>query len=180
MAILSYCLLFLSLMCPFFLGDVVAPHRQYNEIRAVDINKGSKLQENTKFSDANHFFIPEITQNLKNARSGWLSLWTNSNELGRPIYHSAGFSPAYFPSWIMAKFTNEPWKFYTVLCLLHCFFAGFFIILFCREKEFSPIAGLIAGTSLATSPLLMYWLTFPMFLAAFCWSAGILWGIPNN
>src|SRR5690606_33947324 len=39
------------------------------------------------------------------------------------------------------------------------------------------IAGLIAGAGLASSPFFMYWLTFPMFLATICWTAGALWAV---
>lgn len=176
-AILAYFILFFSLAFPFFLGNVVAPHRQHNDIRAVETHKGSELKENPKFSDCNHFYIPEITQNLKGTRSGWLALWTNSNELGRPIYKLSGFAQTYFPSWILSKIIDNPWRFYTIICLFNCFFAGIFILLFCREVNLSPIAGLIAGMSLATAPYLMYWLTFPMYTAVWCWSSGILWGI---
>lgn len=37
--------------------------------------------------------------------------------------------------------------------------------------------GYIAGLGLATSPLFMYWLTFPMFPAVWCWASGALWAV---
>ena len=113
---------------------------------------------------------------MKGARSGWLTLWTNQNELGRPVYQISGFSPAYLPSWIIAQFTDSPWRFITALSLPTCFLTGLFVFLYCMEAGLAPLASLIAGSSIATSPLFMYWLTFPMFPAVWCWSAGALWG----
>lgn len=178
-----YCLLFLGLTLPYLtLGEVVAPHKQHLEVGATDTishNEGTNLKyiENRKFNDYIDAYIPEISAHLKSARSGWLTLWVDKNELGRPVYQISGFSPAYLPSWIVSKLTDSPWQFITILSLFTCLFAGFFVILFCKEINLSPIAGLIAGSSMAASPLFMYWLTFPMFPAVWCWSAGALWAV---
>lgn len=111
------------------------------------------------------------------ARSGWLPLWSNNTELGRPLYQISGFSSAYLPSWVITRLVDGPWRFITTLSLGFCFLAGLFVLLFTREVGLSPIAGLIAGLGLATSPLFMYWLTFPMFPAVWCWAAGALWAV---
>lgn len=176
-ALFLYTLIFLLLSFPYWGNrEVVAPHRQFLEVARIDIT-GSTQQENRKFSDFTNGYIPELFYHLKGYRSGWIKLWTHDNELGRPIYQISGFSPAYFPSWLIANLTADPWRFITTLSLLTCFFAGVFLILFCREIALAPLAGLIAGTSLATSPLFMYWLTFPMFPAVWCWSACALWAV---
>lgn len=183
--LIVYCLLLLGLTSPYlFFGEVAAPHKQYVEVGAIDTlahNAGTNLQsekiENRKFNDYINAYIPEISAHLKGPRSGWLTLWTDKNELGRPTYQISGFSSAYLPSWIVAHLTDSPWRFITTLSLLTCFLAGAFLILFCREVDLNPIAGLIAGSSLAASPLFMYWLTFPMFPAVWCWSAGALWAV---
>ncbi|NJD25023.1 MAG: hypothetical protein FIB06_06420 [Betaproteobacteria bacterium] len=176
-ALFSYGLLFLVLIWPYWLsGDVVAPNRQFTELAMADQARVKQL-ENSKFSDFSNGYIPEILEHFKGSRSGWLVTWTNKNELGRPVYHTSGFSPAYMPSWMIAQIANSPWYFITALSLATCFSAGLFIILFCRELRFSPLAGLIAGTSLAASPFFMYWLTFPMFPAVWCWAAGALWAV---
>lgn len=73
------------------------------------------------------------------------------------------FSQAYFPAWILAQFTTDPWQYITMLSLSTCFFAGHFIVLYCKEIGLSPLAGLMIGrSSLATSPLFMYWTNFPI------------------
>jgi hypothetical protein len=171
-----YCLLFLVLMWPFLLGQVIAPHRQYKELGAKELSATSGHIENRKFSDFSNAYIPEVYQNLAGMRSGWLTLWTNENGLGRPTYHISGLSPAYLPSWVIGRLTRNPWRFITVLSLGSCFIAGLFVIAFCREIGLSPLSGLIGGSCLASSPLFMYWLTFPMFPSVWCWSAGTLWG----
>ena len=175
--LIAYSLLFMGISLPFWLhGEVIAPYRQFTELALIDTT-GTQHIENRKFSDFVTGFIPGITNHLNGARSGWLTLWSDLNELGRPVNHIAGISPAYLPSWVIAQFTGDPWQFITALALFSCFFAGIFFILFCREIGLSPLTGLIAGTSFAASPLFMYWLTFPMFPAVWSWSAGALWGV---
>lgn len=175
---IAYIILFIGLNAPLLLlGEVFAPHRQSIEIGAIENSEKSGLTENRKFSDYSNGYIPEISQHLSGARSDWITLWSNQNELGRPVYQISGFSPAYLPSYIIAQLSASPWQFITTLSLLTCFFAGIFILFFCREVGLSPLAGLIAGSSLGASPLFMYWLTFPMFPAVWCWAAGALWGV---
>jgi hypothetical protein len=174
-SLLVYVLLFLLLTFPFWgLGQTVSPHRKFLEFGIADVTRSGFI-ENRAFSDFTNGYIPEIHQHLKGARSGPLKLWTSENELGRPVYHTFGFSPAYPLSWVIAKITGNPLWFITILSLSYCFLAGLFVILLCRENRISPMAGLIAGSSMASCPFFMYWLTFPMFLAAFCWTAGALW-----
>lgn len=161
-----------------FFSYVVAPHRQEVEAGYVGfVNSDRSLIENRKFSDFTNAYIPEITEHLTATRSGWLPLWSNGTELGRPLYQISGFSSAYLPSWVITRLVDDPWRFITTLSLGFCFLTGLFILLFARETGLSPLAGLIAGLGLATSPLFMYWLTFPMFPAVWCWAAGALWAV---
>jgi hypothetical protein len=176
--IFLYILLFLIVASPvLFLNEVIAPTRQYNELAATDIEIHSKHAENLKFSDYPRFYIPEIWQSINCPRSSWLGLWTDNNELGRPLYQNTGFTAAYFPTWIILKFTKDPWKIISWLSLLVCFFSGVFMFLFCRENAINPFAALISSISLSTIPFFMYWLTFPMFIATFCWTTAALWSI---
>jgi hypothetical protein len=173
-----YLVIFLALFGPFILrGEVVAPTDQSEEMASAHVSRPGAPLQNNKFSDYAQVFIPEISEHLRGARSGWLALWTDKTELGRPLYHLSGFSPAYPPSWLLSQLTGDPWRFITILSLTTCFLSGLFVILFCGEQRLAPLAGLVAGTSLAASPLFMYWLTFPMFPAVWCWSAGALWAL---
>lgn len=174
-----YVLLFASLTFPYWLqGQVIAPY-QANEQLGLPETANSPLIENRKFGDYWEAYIPAITELMSGKRSGWLVTWTNMNELGRPTYHLGGFSPAYSPSWILAKIDKTPERFFTVFSLNICFLAGVFVLLLCRELGHSPLAGLVAASCLAASPGFMYWLTFPMFAAAFCWAFGALYAVTH-
>ncbi|MDR3089482.1 MAG: hypothetical protein LBU39_06665 [Desulfobulbaceae bacterium] len=174
---LCYAIVFLAMFSPYWLdGQVIAPYRQYAEFGIADRSGESEI-ENHKFSDFPTGYIPAITDYLHGQRSGCFFLWDTANEAGRAPYHLAGFSPVYFPSWILARLTDNPWRFITALSLSLCFLSGLFFILFCRELRLAPCAALIVGTGLAASPFFMYWLTFPMFLAARCWTVCALWAM---
>lgn len=175
-ALLIYAILFFTCTSPFWaLDEVVSPYSQCIEFGYAEPCRDATRIEHRGFTDHPVFYIPEVYQQLNGTRSGWLGLWTKQNELGRPL--STGFSSAYLPSWMIAQFTNNPWRFITAYSLLTCFFAGLFVMLFCREMKLHPLAGLVAGSTLAVSPSLMFWLIFPMYLSVWCWAAGALWGI---
>ena len=172
-----YTILFLALTHPFWLfGEVASPYRLTSDIGVLQTTVSTNV-ENGKFSDYWYSYIPEIRAHLTERRSGWLALWTNKNELGRPLTHLSGFSPVYLPTWLISQVTSDPQRLLTLLSLGTCFLAGLFVLLLCRELSLQPVAGLLAGGSIAASPLLMYWLTFPMFASVFCWSAGILYAL---
>jgi hypothetical protein len=165
------------LIHPFWLfGELIVPYRFSSEIGAPQAPASATI-ENNKFSDYWYGFVPEIREHLKAPRSSWLALWTNSNELGRPLFHTMGFSPAYAPTWLIAKITHDPYRLLTLLSLGTCFLAGLFVLLLCKELSLRPIAGLLAGGSVAASPLMMYWLTFTVFLSVICWSAGLFYAL---
>lgn len=175
-ALLIYTVLFFALIHPFWLfGEIVAPYQLASEIRGPDVSDSTHIQ-NIKFADYWQVFIPEIRDQLQPPRSGWLALWTTHNELGRPIMHDC-FSAAYAPTWLLLKITDSPFWLLTVLSLGTCFLAGLFVLLLCREMLLHPVAGLIAAGSVAASPFMLYWLTFPMFLSVVCWSAGLLYAL---
>lgn len=174
LAILVYTLLFLFLTVPFWaLDETISPHRRFKELGVSD-NTGSHLVENRKFSESTNAYIPEIHEHLTNGETG-LKTWTSLNELGRPVYHTAGFSPVYLPSWVISRITDNPLRYLTVLSLAWCFLAGLFVILLCRDRGASPLGSVIAGVTVMGSPFMMYWLTVPMVPAVFCWTAGALW-----
>ncbi len=129
---------------------------------------------NRKFSDYLNQYVGEIKQHLEGERSSWLATWTNLNELGRPLRHDNGFSPAYFPAWVLQKVIHDPFRFITILSLGTCFIAGIFGLLLMREMQFTPLTGFVVAWSMATSPLFLYWLTVPNKTAVWCWAAGIL------
>jgi hypothetical protein len=175
-ALLIYTVLFFALIHPFWLfGEVVVPYRLTAEIGLPEAPTSSYI-ENRKFSDYWWSSIPAIRDHIQAPRSGGFALWVNENALGRPPLH-VFFSPAYAPLWLLSKITSDPFRLLTVLSLVTCFLAGLFVLLLCKELALAPIAGLLAGGSVAASPFMMYWLTFPMFLSVICWSAGCLYAL---
>ena len=176
-AFFLYSVLFFS---TFFLrlgsNGVIAPYLPYGEL-GVPANHHSNTIENRKFSDYFNGYIPEISEHISASRSSWLALWTNKNEIGRPLYHLSGFSPAYFPTWILTRVIETPLYFITVFSVLTCYLSGLFVILYCRQISLHPLAGLISACTVAMSPFFMYWLTFPMFASIWCWAAGVLWSL---
>ena len=176
-AVLLYSVFLAALYFPFWgQGEVVSPHRQATELAAIDSPDDAHI-ENRFFSDFYRGFLPVITGHCSEPRSGSLALWTKKNALGKPMRQVFGFSPSWLPAFLIFKITSNPFLFITIFSLSSVYLMGLFIILFCKEMSLSPIAGLIGGTALATSPIVSFWLTFPMMLATWCWSAGVLYGI---
>ncbi len=168
--------MFVALMSPFLLGgEVVSPHQQTVEL-GIEQTSSARV-ENRKFNDFSIVYIPEISQHLSANQSGWLATWSTANELGRPLYHLSGFSPAYLPGWLLAQITNDPLRYITILSLLTCFLTGIFTLLLVRELELSSFAAFCAAWLISTSPLFIYWLTFPVFLAVWCWSTATLFAL---
>jgi hypothetical protein len=174
--LLIYTILFFALIHPFWLfGEVVVPYRLASEIGLPPASTSSYV-ENRKFSDYWWSSIPAIRDHIQAPRSGSLALWVNRNALGKVPLH-VFFSPAYAPVWLISKITTDPFRLLTLISLGTCFLAGLFVLLLCKELSLDPIAGLLAGGSVAASPFMMYWLTFPMFLSVICWSAGCLYAL---
>lgn len=174
-AFLAYLLFFLALFSPYLIeGKLIIPFRP--SIELGDTTSPAEGIENLKFGDYMTVFIPEVNHHLIAPRSGWLATWNDQNELGRPSFAS-GFSPAYFPTWILQKFITDPFRFITVFSLGLIFLTGVFCLLLMKEMGFAPVAGFVAAWSLATAPIMIYWLSFPMFTATLCWVTGILYSV---
>ncbi len=174
-AFLAYLLFFVALFSPYLLGGkFIIPFRP--SIELGDTTAPAEGIENVKFGDYMTAFVPEVNHHLTGARSGWLATWDDQNEFGRPSFVS-GFSPAYFPSWILQKFIKDPFRFITVLSLGLIFLTGLFCLLLMKEMGFTPVAGFVAAWSLSTAPIMIYWLAFPMFPATLCWTTGILFAV---
>ncbi|PXV61684.1 hypothetical protein SAMN04487785_103153 [Dyella jiangningensis] len=173
----GYTLIMLLLFLPYLRGEVVAPTRLGTQFGIQDTAETEPRFENAKFSDYPNAFLPEIDAFLHGRRSGRVALWTSQNQLGRPLYHVSGFSPVYLPAQLLQALTQSPERFITAWSLLLAFLSGGFILLFCRQLGLTSLAGLTSAITYAASPLLTYWLAFPMFLAAWCWGAGCAWSL---
>ena len=173
----SYCVIMAVLFSPFwFSGDVVTPTTQSVLLSDFSAEETGRIQ-NRKFTDYPTGFIPLVSDFLDGERSGWLALWTSNNELGKPLHHTFGFSPAYFPSWLLSLLISDAFVFISVVSLLTCFLGGLFLFLLCCDRGLHPLVSLVAAVSLAASPYFIYWLSFPFFFATWCWTIGALYAM---
>ncbi len=157
-------------------GKVISPSRQ-EAFLAVQPAVQSHRKENYKFSDFTLVHVTESKVFLEGQRSGWLTTWTPYNELGRPTSHMSDLSPAYLPNAIISLLTKDAFTYVTLIALLAAFLAGSFAFLLARELALSPPAALLAALGLGVSPSLIYWVTFPMFAAAYGWTMAALYGL---
>lgn len=173
----GYALLMLWLFLPYLRGEVIAPTRLGTQFGISDVAGQDGRFENEKFSDYANVFLPEVNAFLNGPRSGDVALWAPYNELGRPLYHVSGFSPVYPPARLLQAVTHSPSRFITAWSLSLVFLSGIFVLLFCKQIGLTPLAGMTSAISYAASPVLLYWLAFPMFIASWCWAAGCLWSL---
>lgn len=172
LALLAYFGAFVALMLPFFAGDVLAPTRQTAEV-GLNEPSPSQLTENRKFNDFVLNFIPELADHLRARRETWLPTWTNNNELGRPLYQDA----SWLPLWMLGNLVDGPHRLMTIFAVSNCFLAGLFMFLLLREWQLSPLASLASAWLFSTSPLFLYWLTFPLFSTDMTWATAIMFSI---
>lgn len=156
-------------------GKVISPSRQ-DVLLVVQPSAQAHHKENYKFSDYSLVHVTESQVFLEGRRSGWLTTWMPYNELGRPTMHMSDLSPAYLPNWIISLLVKDAFTYLTVVALLAVFLAGSFAFLLTKELALSPVAALVAALALGVSPSLIYWVTFPMFAAAYGWTVAVLFG----
>jgi len=169
--VFAFAILFASV---FFGGQVVTPVRQGDFFAQSKTTLTDRL-ENPKFGDYVLYAVPEAEVFLHGKRSGWIATWDPFNELGRPTSHLSGLSPAYFPNWVLSRFTDDAFTYLSAIVWLQMFAAGTFAFLFARELQWRPYAALVAALALGVSPSLIYWATFPMFAAAYGWTMATLY-----
>lgn len=178
-SILFYIISFFLLILPSIIkGDIIAPHKQFIELNNDSQSTNDQI-ENRKFSDFSSVFLPRVTEQLNDNNKSWLTLWSNQNELGRPVYHTTEFSLAYPVAFLISIFTKNPLISINIISLILVFLTGLFLILYCKEININSFAALISGLIVLTSPILMYWLTFPLFLSVWCWCLGVLWSLTS-
>jgi hypothetical protein len=177
LALLAFLVLFAAVMAPFWLrGEVIAPDRQEAAL-GLPATVDAGHPENRRFSDYRNVYVPEVSALLRAPRSGWLATWDPYNELGRPLYHDAGFSPAYLPTRVLFALSGDARRILTLLSVLTALAAGLFAFGLARESRLAPAACLVAATGLGLGPPVLYWLAFPMFHAVLAWACGCLYAV---
>jgi hypothetical protein len=173
LAFALYAAVILSLFAPAaFLGLVLANNDQYANVGLPD---HSRRISNSKFNDFPDNYIPNLAQALGGKTRSWIVTWIPTTEFGRPADQVDDTSMAYLPFWLLSFLVKDPWVFVTLISFGWVFLAGTFLFLFLREENLHPLSGAVASIGLATSPLVFYWLTFPMFEAIFANALALLW-----
>lgn len=157
-----------------FYGEVIFPHDNSLEVGLSEKPNSTRIS-NRKFSDQSSAFIPELANNLRSDRKGWLATWNPHVQLGRAAYQVSGLSRAYLLTNALSCLTSNPFCLYTALVLLTVGLTGSFMLLFLRSIGIHPAAAFFAAAGLTFGTLISYWLTFEMFLSAICWLTCLLW-----
>ena len=157
-----------------FYGEVIFPHDNSLEVGLSEEPNATRVS-NRKFSDESSFFIPELANNLRSDRKGWLATWNPHVQLGRAAYQVSGLTRAYLITNALSRFTSDPFRLYTALVLFTIGLTGSFLLLFLRSLGLHPTAAVFSAVGLAFGTPTSYWLTFVMFLSAICWLTCLLW-----
>ncbi|HEY1581545.1 MAG TPA: hypothetical protein VGF73_00435 [Chthoniobacterales bacterium] len=157
-----------------FRGEIIFPHDNALEAGALADRADVRLS-NRKFSDESSVFIPELANNLSANHKAWLNTWNPHVELGRPAIQVSGLSRAYALTNLLSAFSSDPFVLYTAFVLLTVGLTTCFALLFLRALGLHPAAFTVGALGLGFSTMVMYWLTFAMFLSAICWSICLLW-----
>lgn len=129
------------------------------------------------FDDYATFYVPEVQMQLDEPRSSWITTWTSRVEMGRPLAHLAGFSPAYVVSWVLMLVIDDAFLFFTVMFMLWVYLAGLFALLYVKLLSSDNIAAIIVGILFAFNPYLFFWNTFITFVAALTWGMALVYAL---
>lgn len=157
-----------------FQGEVIFPHDNGLEVGLSEKPSSTRIF-NRRFSDESRMFIPELANNLDSKRKSWLATWNPHVQLGRASYQVSGLSRAYLLTNALSCLTSNPFKLYTALALVTVGLTGCFLLLLLRSLGLHPTSAVVAAIGLAFGTFSSYWLTFVLFLSAFCWLTCLLW-----
>lgn len=153
-------------------GRVVFPHDNALQVGlASDGGEGSNL----RFSDQSAYFVPEMEAHLHAPRSEWIATWTDCVQLGRPLTHLSGLSPAYLPNWVLSRVVDDPFVLHTWLFALTVLGTALFAFLFFRALEVDAWIAAAGACAAATSAPVLYWSGFLVYASGFCWTFCVLW-----
>ncbi len=173
-AVTLFVLVYVVFFAPvLFRAEVIFPHNNDIEVGAPIVPDPGHIS-NGKFADESSVFIPEINFLLNGSHKAWIGTWNPDTEFGRPA-QMFGTSKAYLPALVLTFFTNDPFVFYTWSVLLTVFLSGLFMFLLMKDLDISPPASLVAASATAFGIYTIYWFTFNLFIAPFCWSLGLMW-----
>lgn len=172
-------LLFVAVFCALFAQNLVGA-----EVFAPDSNDralgvasaaDTAYPHSNKHGDFSRQFIPRLHQQLKGDYSSWLATWDPYTELGRPVMHGGGYSPAFPVTNLLSRFHTNPHRLFTHLMMITLFLSGTFAFLLLRELHLHPAAALTGALALSLGTRSIYWITFHQFHVPICGALALLW-----
>jgi hypothetical protein len=175
--VLVYSLIMLVWFTPLLISQhVILPFRPFIYANLEPAAQSAYI-ETTFYSDYISGYVPEVYLHMHAPRAGWLALWTNDVEFGKPLSHGSIFSPAYLPSWLMMQLSHDPYRYFTYYFVLIIYLTGVFAVLYTREITPQPGVALITGLLLAYIPAFFFWNTFHTFITPTTWGMALLYGL---
>jgi hypothetical protein len=130
---------------------------------------------NRRYSDASHYYLPALAQQLQGHNAGWISTWDPHVELGKPSVQLYGLSKAFLPTRVLSWISDDPLRVYSWSAVLAVTLACLFGFLLLSALELHPAACLTGALGLGLGSLTMYALCFTLFLWGVCWTAALCW-----
>jgi hypothetical protein len=122
--------------------------------------------------DIHAFWYPHIENAIRAVAEGGLPAWNPYVAFGRPLLADPNFHLLYPPAWI--NLLVQPWTYYTLFAVSHCWAAGLGAYLLARHHKLSVIPAAVAGALWTSSgPLLSAINLFHHFAGA-AWTAWVL------
>lgn len=166
----------LAFFAPMLLrGHVVFPHDNALQVGLGGDGSGDGEASNLRFSDQSSFYVPELAAHLAAPRSGWIATWTDDVEMGRPLTHLSGLSPAYPPTWCLMAVCSDPFAIYTWLFALTVAATACFAFLFFRALDVDPWVSAVGACCAAFGVPVLYWSSFLMYASGIAWTFALLW-----
>jgi hypothetical protein len=122
------------------------------------------------------FYTAEEHMLMHAPRAGWLSTWSDMNQLGRPLSQLGGWNVSYVLTWVLRIWIDNPYVFFTVNFVLYTYLAGLFALLYVRQLLHHTGLALLAAYLIIASPFFFYWNTYLTFVATTCWALALLCG----
>ncbi len=176
-AFVVFCLSYLCLLAPYWLwGEQMRSACHATASGITPLSSAQYECDQAKLSDQETEFLPEIATQLQTPHQAFVVVRNPWNEFGRPTKHITGSTPANIYTWLIYRFSDDPYVISFVMSVSLTWFAGLFVLLIGREWRLTPLAAGLGAIVMVTMPYLLYWATFPMHIATICWSAGLLYG----
>jgi len=134
--VIIYTLVFLCWFAPGMVTQsVIMPFHPaiYANLTSEDV---VTTTQTNYFDDYTTFYVPEVDMQMHEPRSGWITTWTSRVEMGRPLAHLAGFSPAYVVTWLFLLVIDDAFLFFTLMFMLWVYLAGPVCIALCETHQY--------------------------------------------